>query len=171
MANHEPVGSTGEASVGDEGAVVTETRAHDGGGRGEHLGHAGATLGSLVLDDDDGTLEGLGVLGEGGEHELLGVVALGETLEVKTLLAGDLGHGSLGGDVAVEGLEMAGLLDGLLDGHDNLLALGEVGAGREVLSHGLAGAGHAAAVDETLGHEVLLRRNKKRVVGQRKASG
>ena len=41
----------------------------------------------------------------------------------------------------------------------------EIGAGREVLGHGLAGARHAATVDETLGHEVLL--NEKEREGTR----
>ena len=33
--------------------VVAEAGAHDGGGRREHLGHAGAALGAFVADDDD----------------------------------------------------------------------------------------------------------------------
>ena len=93
-ADDKPVGSTREASVGDEGAILAQARAHDGRRGREHLGHAGPTLGSLVADHDDGPLERVGILGQGVEHSLLGVVHLGETLEVQTLLAGDLSAGS-----------------------------------------------------------------------------
>ena len=46
----------GEAPVGDQGAVLVHTPAHDEGGGGEHLPHAGPPLGALIPDDQDGAL-------------------------------------------------------------------------------------------------------------------
>lgn len=48
VADDEAVRAAGEAAVGDERAVVAQASAHDGGGGGEHLRHAGAALGALV---------------------------------------------------------------------------------------------------------------------------
>mmetsp|Transcript_13416 Transcript_13416/g.57198 ORF Transcript_13416/g.57198 Transcript_13416/m.57198 type:complete len:458 (-) Transcript_13416:380-1753(-) len=155
VSDDEPVRAAGEAAVGDQRALLAEAGAHDGGGGREHLGHARATLGTFVADHDHGALERVGVRGESIEHLLLGVVALRETLEVQTFLAGDFGDGALGGDVAEQALQVASLLDGLVEGEDDLLAFAQVGTRREVLGHGLAGARHAAPVDEAVFQEVL----------------
>lgn len=56
MANHESVRAAAEATVGDEGTVIAQARAHDGAGGGEHLRHARAALGALVPDHNHRTL-------------------------------------------------------------------------------------------------------------------
>ena len=45
VADGRAPGSTGEAAVGDEGHVLVQAHARDGGGGVEHLPHAGAALG------------------------------------------------------------------------------------------------------------------------------
>ena len=57
MADHESVRAAAEAAIRDEGAVIAQTGAHDGTGGGEHLRHAGATLGALVPDHNHRTLQ------------------------------------------------------------------------------------------------------------------
>mmetsp|Transcript_46316 Transcript_46316/g.144899 ORF Transcript_46316/g.144899 Transcript_46316/m.144899 type:complete len:355 (+) Transcript_46316:1223-2287(+) len=154
VADDEAVGAAGEAAVGDERDVVAEAGAHDGGGGLEHLRHAGAALGALVAQHHHGALgDLLGV--DGLDHVVLRVVDLGGAGEAQALLARDLGDGALGGEVAVEDLDVAGVLDGVAERADDLLALGEAREIGEVLGHGLARDGHAGAVDEALLHEEL----------------
>eukprot|EP00976_Prorocentrum_cordatum_P081586 1184467-Prorocentrum_minimum.AAC.3 len=68
-------------TIGEERALLPEAGAHDGAGRGEHLGHAGPPLGPLVADHDHRALELGGVLAQLREHVLLAVKAEGGALE------------------------------------------------------------------------------------------
>ena len=54
VADGGPVGSAGEAPIGDEGAARAEAGPHQRGGGAQHLAHAGSSPGSLVADDDAG---------------------------------------------------------------------------------------------------------------------
>jgi hypothetical protein len=156
VTDQETVAAAGEATISDEGNVVAETVAHDGGAGLEHLRHTGATLGTLVADDDDGLLALLESAGlEGFDEEVLGVEAAGLAGEDGTLLAGDLADGALGGEAAAEDLDVAGGLDGVGDGADDVLVGGEVGDEFCVLLEGLAGDGHAGAVEHALLEQVL----------------
>ena len=53
VANGETACTTGEATVGEEGARLAEVTALEVRGRVEHFLHAGATLRAFVTDDDD----------------------------------------------------------------------------------------------------------------------
>src|SRR5262249_46665106 len=50
VADARPGGATAEASIGNEGAAVTQAHALDGTGGGEHFLHAGATARALVAN-------------------------------------------------------------------------------------------------------------------------
>src|SRR3546814_5428738 len=52
MTDAEAARGTREAAVGDERHRLAQALAVDGGGRGQHLAHAGAALRPLVADDD-----------------------------------------------------------------------------------------------------------------------
>ena len=148
------MGAAREPAVGDEGHVVTEPRAHQGGGGREHLRHAGAALRPLVADDHHvATLDR--PLLEGAEHRLFAVEDAGRPAEPRAFLAGDLGDGRIGGEVAVEDRDVARLFDRVLDRLDDLLPRGEPLARGQVLGERLAGHGHAIAVHEPLVEQVF----------------
>ena len=116
VADDEAVGAAGEAAVGDEGDVVAEAGAHDGAGGGEHLGHAGAALGAFVADDDDVALLDLPSAPGRGACLLRSRSTLAGPREVQAFLAGDLGDGAVGREVAVAGCGCGrSFLIGLLD--------------------------------------------------------
>ena len=50
-----PAGA-GEAPIGDQGAAVSQAKAHQSGGGGQHLPHTGTALGALIADDNDVSL-------------------------------------------------------------------------------------------------------------------
>lgn len=156
MSNQEAVGATGEAAIGDESHVVAEAGAHDGGRGLEHLDHAGGALGALVADNDNCLLALLDLAALKGLTEgVLAVEGACSTLEAEALLAGDLTDGAAGGQRAAEDLDVAGGLDGVGEGADDLLAGGEAVNLFEVLGEGQAGDGLDGAVDEVVLKEVL----------------
>mmetsp|Transcript_80 Transcript_80/g.176 ORF Transcript_80/g.176 Transcript_80/m.176 type:complete len:625 (-) Transcript_80:19-1893(-) len=155
VAHHETVRAPREPTVSEERAFIPEPRPHDGAGGCEHLRHAGAALGPLVADHDHGALELGGVLAQLGQHLLLRVEAEGGALEQQPLLAGDLSHGALRGEVAVQHLQMARGLDGIAQRAQHVLPVRQGRASSQVLRHSLASHRHAGAVDEALLHEVL----------------
>ena len=53
MADRGTGGAAGEPAVGDQGAVFAQADTLDGRGGGEHLLHAGPSLGPFVADHDD----------------------------------------------------------------------------------------------------------------------
>ena len=53
VADGRAAGGAGEPAVRDERDFLVEACARDGGGRREHLSHAGAAGGTFVPDDDD----------------------------------------------------------------------------------------------------------------------
>ena len=97
-------------------------------------------------------LVGAGV--DGGEGFLLAVEAEGGAFELLFLHAGDFDDGAVWGEVAAEADDAAGGGDGAGDGVDDVLVLGEDGAG-EVFGEGLAGDGDAVAVEEAAVEEGL----------------
>ena len=121
VADDEAVAAAGEAAVGDEGDVGAEAGAHDGAGGGEHLGHAGAALRAFVADDDDVALVDFLLL-EGVEHVLFAVEAVGRAGEDEAFLAGDLGDGAVGAEVAAHDADVAGGFERLVERVDDLLA-------------------------------------------------
>lgn len=156
VADQEAVAAAREAPVGDERNVVSKTVAHDGGAGLEHLRHAGAALGAFVADDDNGLLALLeGASFEGFDEEVLGVEAAGLAGEDGAFLSGDLADGAFGGKAAAEDLDVAGGLDGVGDGADDVLVSGEVGDEFGVLLQSLSGDGHAGTVEDALLEEVL----------------
>ncbi len=154
VADDEAVGGPGEASVGDEGDIFAQAGGHDGGGGGEHFGHAGSALGAFVTDDNDVAFENF-LAFDGADHVFFTVVNTGGAGEGFAFFAGDLGDGAGGGEVAVEDAEVAGFLDGVIEGTDNVLSGGEVGEGFEVLGDGFSGNSDAFAVEEALFEQVF----------------
>ena len=156
VANEEAVRTTGEATVREQGNVLSETSTHDSGRRLQHLRHTRSTLGTLVADDDDGllTLLELAAL-ESRDEVVLGVEDTSLTLEAHTLLAGDLSDGAAGGERATEDSQVTGLLDGVAERAQDVLVLGHIWRILDVLLDGLTGDGDAVAVNETLVDEVL----------------
>ena len=156
MADGSPPGGAGEAAVGDEGHILIQAHARDGGGGVEHLPHAGTALGALVADDhyvaghDPAGIDGL-------DGVLLAVEHPGRALVDHHLRghSGLLHHAAVGGQVALQHGDAAGLGIGSLDGADDLRV--PVDHARQVLCHRLAGAGHQAGVQQPrlgqLGHD------------------
>ena len=116
VADAEAAGGAGEAAVGDERHLLAHALAGEGGGGGEHLAHAGAADRALVADDDD-----LALLVGALLHRLEGVLlafedagGAGEDLLLGGH-AGDLHDGALGGEVAHQADDAAGLGDRRVD--------------------------------------------------------
>ncbi|KAK1526013.1 uncharacterized protein CCOS01_08431 [Colletotrichum costaricense] len=176
MPNQEPVRAAREPSVRQQRHVLAQPGAHDGGAGLQHLGHAGAALGPFVADDDDRLLALLDLAAlQGGDEAVLLVEDARLAREDEALLAGDLAHGAAGRELAAQDLDVARRLDGVAEGADDGLVLGEVGRAGDVLLHRLARDGDAGAVDEAfleeeleqaggaadavhVGHDVLSRR-------------
>jgi hypothetical protein len=100
MIGHSP---SGEAAVSEACYVVAKASTHDQACRLEHLGHAGAALGSEITKDDDRLLALLdGAALDGRDHLVLGVKDAGLALEEQALLPRDLGNCAAGRKVAPE---------------------------------------------------------------------
>ena len=158
VTDDETVRATGESTIRDERAVVPETGTHDGRRRREHLRHARTTLRTFVANDDDATLERLGVCRQGLEHFLFAIVALREAFKVQAFLTGDLRHGASLGDVAVQALQVTSLLDGRAHRENNILPRRQIRADGEVLGEGLTGDSHARTVNHAFRHQILQHR-------------
>jgi hypothetical protein len=159
VADQESVGATGEAAVGDQGNVLAETRAHDGGGGLQHLDHSRSTLGTLVADHHHRLLALLDLAAlERLDEGVFAVEGARLTLEAQALLARDLTDGSAGSQGAAQDLDVAGRLDGVAERADDLLRGREALDLLEVLGERLAGNGHDGAVDEVVLEQVLEQR-------------
>src|SRR5262249_32124745 len=121
--------------------------------RREHLGHARTAAGSFVPDDDDVASLNLAAL-EPAEHLLLGVVDPGGARKALALLAGDLGHGALGREVAVENLDVTGPFDRFLERRHDVLPGSECWRLGKVPGKGSPGDGHAVAVEQPALEEI-----------------
>jgi len=147
VANDKAVAAAGEPAVSNEGDVLAQALAHDGGGGGEHFAHAGTAAGSLVADDDDITFDN-GAIEDGGHGEFLGVEDAGAAGELQTFLAGDFGHGPLDGQVAAQNDEVAVLFNGLVQRPDDGLMRGVGGHIGQRIGNGFAGDGEGIAMQE-----------------------
>lgn len=154
VTNDESVGSSREATIGQESNVVSESSTHNGRGRGQHLGHTRTSLGARVTDNDDLALLDLAVL-QSAQHVRLVVVDVGRSLKEETLLSGDLGDRSEGGKVTLEDAQVTVGLDGLGQGVDDILTLDQTRDVLQVFAHGLSGDGQAVSVDQAFLEEVL----------------
>src|SRR4029079_9767481 len=120
------------------------------------LAHAGAAARALVADDD--VVAGLDRAGGGRGHRvLLALEDAGRALVVDALVAGQLHDGALGREVAAEDREAAGLLDGVGERADDLLA-GRLLRLARVLADAAAGDGLGVLVEDprleqALGHD------------------
>jgi len=158
VADDEAVTGATVAAVGDE-SDVSQLGAHDGGGSLELLGHAGPALGPLVADDEDDVLAaGDGALVQGAVELGFLVEDAGLAGEFCAFLAGDLGDGAAGGEVAFEDLQVAGGFDGVGERADDDLVLGQGGEGGDVFRQGFAGYGGYVAVEQAGGDEEFLHR-------------
>ena len=155
MADDETVAAAGEAAIGYQRNILAQPLAHDGGGDAQHFAHARPAFGPLVANDDDVARQHL-IAFDSGQAVLLGVVTDGRAAEAKALFAGDLRHRAGLGEVAVEDLQVARLFDWIFHGHDDLLALAQVGDVGQVFGECLTGDGHAIAVQEAFAQEHLL---------------
>ena len=151
------MGAAGETSVGDEGDSLAEALTHDGAGGSEHLAHARSALGAFVADDDDVAVFDLAVE-DTAKRGFFGFVDDGLAGEGVAFLAGDLGDGAFGGEVTAQDAQVAVGLDRIGEGADDVLVGGVTADVREVLGDGLAGDGHAMAVQEALIEEHLEQR-------------
>ena len=155
MADDKSVAAAGEAAIGYQRNILAQPLAHDGGGDAEHLAHSRPAFGPLVADDDDVAGQDLVAL-NAGEAVLFGVVADCGAAEAKALFAGDLRHRAGLGEVAIEDLQMARLLDWISQRHDDLLAFAQVGDVGQIFGECLTGDGHAIAVQEAFAQQHLL---------------
>lgn len=111
--------------------------------------HAGTALRAGVADYDDGFLVfGDFVALEGLDEEVFVVEDAGLAGEDGALLSGDLANAAARGEGTAKDLDVAGFLDGVGEGADDLLIGGEVGNLLEVLREGFTGDGYAGAVDD-----------------------
>ena len=155
VADAEAAGGAGEAAVGDQRHLLAHALAGEGGGGREHLAHAGAADRALVADDDDLALL-VGALLHRVEGVLLALEDAGGAGEDLLRLghAGDLHDGALGGEVAHEADDAAGLRDRLVDRVDHP-AVGFAADVVELLADGAPARGDAVAVEEAGAHELL----------------
>ena len=147
VAHHGAVGCSGEPAVGDEGHIVAQSLAHDGGGDGQHLLHARSALGAFVTDDDD--VAGLDVAPLNGlEGGGLLVKDPGRSFKDLFLVSGDLDYSAVGCQVAPQDGQSAGGAARLVDGGNDGVVVDGLG-GFHVLLQGLAGHGHGVAVEQS----------------------
>ena len=148
VADDKAVAAAGKPPVGDQGHVLAQSLAHDGGGGGKHFAHARPAARPFKANDDDVALDH-GAVKNFFQRLLLGIVDARAALEAKAFLARDFGHGAFRGQVAAEDDEMAVLLDGIGERADDFLGV-RVGLGRgQIFGQGAAGDGEAVAVEQT----------------------
>ncbi len=101
VADAKPAGGAGEPAVGDQGHLVGDPLAVDGGRGRQHLPHAGPAAGSLVADHQH--VAGFVVaLLHRGETGLLAVEHAGGATVLGMLQTGHLHHGAIGSQRAPE---------------------------------------------------------------------
>src|SRR5690606_36259630 len=109
-----------EPAIRDQSDFVAEAAADDRAGRAQHLAHSRSAARTLVADHHDIARDDPAV--ENRAHGLfLRAEAACAALEADALLAGDLRHGALGREVAVEHGELAVPLDRRIERHADLL--------------------------------------------------
>src|SRR5882762_6106807 len=146
VADHETVGRPREAPVGHQGDGVAEAGALERAGHVQHLTHARAALGALPADDDH--VVGLDLPGlHGLERVFLALEHAGRAAMEVALLTRDLGHASVGGEIAPEDREPALGLERIGQRPDHLLAR-RLARGPRFLADRPAGDGRRVAVDE-----------------------
>ena len=87
---------------------------------------------------------------EGLQHQLFGIEDVGRTGKSEPLLARDLCHRTFGRQVAFEYLQMAGRFQRIGNRPHNLLPGAQSRQILHILPQGLAGDGHAVAVQQSL---------------------
>src|SRR6266851_1502771 len=107
MADAEAVRRAGEAAVGDQRHPIADTLAVKGGGRRQHLAHAGPAARPLVADDDDVAVLVAALL-DRGEGILFAIEAEGRAGKAQCLHAGDLYDRTLRRQIALQHDEAAG---------------------------------------------------------------
>lgn len=113
--------------------------------------HAGATLGAAVADDNNGLVLLLDLVAfQRLDEGILVVEHAGLTSEASTLLTSDLADATTGSQRAAQNLNVTSGLDGVGEGTDDLLVLGEVGSLLQVLGESLTSDSHAGSVNQTL---------------------
>ena len=139
VAGHEPARGAREAAVGEQRDLVAEPLPHERRGDREHLAHARPAGGALVADHDDVAGQDLAAR-DGGHRRLLAVEHPRRAAVVDALVAGELDHRALGGEVAAQDREPAGGLERVGERADDLLA-GRFVRRAGVLADRLAGHG------------------------------
>ena len=99
MADAEAARGAREAPVGDQRHAVAHALAIDGGGRGQHLAHAGSAARPLVADHDN-IARLVAALIDRREGVFLAIEAKRRTGEAQILHAGDLHDRALRREVA-----------------------------------------------------------------------
>ena len=121
MADHQAVGATREASIGQQRHGIAEAFADQRPGHAEHLLHSRATDGAFVANDDD--VARLDLLRTNGVVAgSLGVEHPSGPSVMTPLMAGQLDNAAIGGQGAAQDRKSADRLEWPLDGHDDLLA-------------------------------------------------
>ena len=168
-------GTTREATVGQQGAVLAQALGLQVTGRVEHFLHARTALGTFVADDDD--IAGLHFVGEDAAHRaVLAFKDLRSTFKYPDggINTGGLDHAAIQRDVAVEHRQAAFLVIGMLHAADTAVftvqiqgrpagALAECGLGWDARRAGLvegmyrliAGLGNVPLGDR-LGHGLAM---------------
>src|SRR5580700_10625377 len=109
MSDHEAVTTAGEATVRDQRDLAAEAASGDRAGWAEHLAHAWSTARTFAADHHHVARTHLtGKNRRGGA--LLALEHPRPAFEALALLAGDLGDGAFGREVAVEDDQMTILL-------------------------------------------------------------
>src|SRR5215210_1977834 len=127
VARHQTMGRAGEAAVGEQGHLVADALADQRGRDLKHLAHTGAAGGALVADHDH--VAGLdALLLDDREALLLRSEDPRRAAVPASLLARDLHHATLRGEVAAEDHQTAGGLERIRERPDDLLAYGLLGS-------------------------------------------
>ena len=144
MANAEAVRRAREAAVGQQRHLLADTLAVERRRRRQHLAHARSAARPLIADDDHVALF-VSALFDRFEGVLLAVEAQRRTAEAQRVHAGDFDDRTLRSEVALEDGEAAGRRDRVRGRANDLLPAREFHI-PQVLGDGLAGNGHAIAV-------------------------
>ena len=117
VADGKAAGGAAEAAVGNQCQRFAQTLAQDGSHEGLHMGHSGASLGTLVADDDHVACHDL-VAENGVPCFILAVIAFGGAAEDPSggIDGAEFDNGAVGADVAVKDGQTAFRLTGFETG-------------------------------------------------------
>ena len=121
VAGHEAVGGAAEAPVREQRDLLAEPGAVDRGRDGEHLAHARPPGRAFVADDDDVPRLDAAV-GRGRHRRLLALEHARRPAVPAALVAGELDHAALGGEVAAQDRQAARGLERIVERADDALA-------------------------------------------------